>query len=252
MDLHLPTHPHTGLTALGFVGGRPVWPCAGGAPDDGAGTGGDTGTDADKPDLQADGQAGASRPEGITDEEWAALGDPGKRAIERERRANREAQRVLEQTRRELAEARKPATQQHSDDKGKGSENNPDKAEQPDVAAIVEQAVAAALRPFQEQQAATAAQRVQDRAQSLAAALLHNAADAVSFLELSKMVTATGDPDEQAIRDGLAQLVEDRPYLAKPTDGRRAAPGSGQGAGAGGGQTIQQRVQAQLDLMKAP
>lgn len=34
--MHLPTHPRTGLLALGIVGGRPVWPVLGAAEDDGA------------------------------------------------------------------------------------------------------------------------------------------------------------------------------------------------------------------------
>lgn len=51
--LTLPTHPLTGLTALGIVGGRPVWPILGGAPD-----GGDAGQQqtADQAGQQAAGQ----------------------------------------------------------------------------------------------------------------------------------------------------------------------------------------------------
>lgn len=39
--------------------------------------------------------SGATKPDGVTDAEWAALGDPGKAAIVRERHAVAEAQRLL-------------------------------------------------------------------------------------------------------------------------------------------------------------
>lgn len=236
---HLPHHPFTGRQAVGIVGGRPVWPVMGGADD--------------APDAGAAGPAGggtepaaaappaAERPDGVSEQEWAALGDPGRRAIERERRNARDERRQREQAERERDEARRATRSPEPPKPGQ---------QQPDIAALIQQGIDAALRPVLQQQAATAAERIRDRAQSLAASVLHNPADAAVHLDLSSMVTAAGDPDEQAIRDGLARLIEERPYLARPVDGRRAADGSGQGAGSSVGLTLQQRVQEQLDLMK--
>lgn len=236
-------HPTTGLHALGMVGGRPVWPIMGCAPDDPPV--GDQGQQLPSSDGQQDGQ----RPDGVSEEEWAALGDPGRRALERERRTAREERRTRERLEQQLRER----DQQQQNPPAPPAPETPGKGGKPgdtDVQALIDRAVQAALRPVLEQQAATAAERIRDRAQAIAAQVLHNPADAAVHLDLTTMVTASGDPDEQAIRDGLARLIEDRPYLAKPRDGRRAAEGSGQGAGSSTSQTLQQRTQAVLERMK--
>lgn len=184
------------------------------------------------------------RPEGVSEEEWAALGDPGRRAIERERRNAREAQRRAEAAERAAEETRRAAPQPPAPPAPPAPPTN----EPPDIAALVQTAVERTIQPLLARDVTRAAQRVQERAAAIAAEALIDPRDAGS-LDLSRMVTATGDPDEQAIRDGIARLVEERPHLARPITGRQAAPGSGQGAGGGSELTMQQKVQQQLALM---
>src|SRR5215211_6920708 len=71
MHLALPVHPRTGLSAVGIVNGRPVWPILGASEDHG------TGGDDKKPDDQSntdDGQKDADKkPEGGGDTtDWKA------------------------------------------------------------------------------------------------------------------------------------------------------------------------------------
>ena len=81
-------HPLTGalLRAVGVMpDGKVVWPILGG--------------DDTTPPIE--------RPEGVTEEEWEALGDPGKKAIAREREARVQAERERDAARARPAPPKK-------------------------------------------------------------------------------------------------------------------------------------------------
>lgn len=193
-----------------------------------------------------------TRPDGVSEEEWNALGDPGRRALDRVRRQRDEARRDLEQRPAPPPPAN-PAT-------------SPSPARPPapsnggDIADQIRQAVEAATAPLRQQLdqvgARSAAQVVADRVRTLAAERLQDPEDALRFLDPSRFVTAAGTPDDAAIRDGVTGLLEQRGYLARttppPADGLRyAAPNSGQGPGTPGAPSMAEQVQHELARMYA-
>ena len=103
----------------------------------------------------------AEKPEGVSDAEWDALGDPGKQALVRERqaRADLEAQ---------LAEARKPKpsppAQKTGEEKGEAAK---DASKGDDLEARIAAAVQAALAPVQESQQQWQAEQLAARAGDL-------------------------------------------------------------------------------------
>lgn len=167
------------------------------------------------------------RPDGVTEEEWTALGDPGKRALVRERDRATRAEHDLAAAR--AASTPKPGPPKRSDDDaGKGKE--PEKPAGDDIAAIVQQAVAAAIAPFQQAQEQRA---TEDKARAVAEALttaagtrLHDASDALTQVDLTTLTDGNGRPDEAKITAALDDLVQRKPHLAKVVDDRRR-PGAG-------------------------
>ena len=97
------------------------------------------------------------RPDGVSEDEWNALQDTGKRALVREREARQSA----EQEAAALRAARTPKPGPPKNDDGKGGATQPAGGQQQtdpaDIATIVQQAVAAAIQPFQEAQQQSAA-----------------------------------------------------------------------------------------------
>ncbi len=128
-----------------------------------------------------DGDVPPEQPDGVSDEEWSALGDPGKRAIVRERERATKAESDLAAARASTKPKPAPPKQQ---DASKGDEPNPDPT---DVAGIVAQAVAAALKPFEEREqqreAEQAASLVVAKVTESAKGRLHDASDALAHVE---------------------------------------------------------------------
>lgn len=217
-------HPLTGrrLEALGVLpNGKVIWPCMGGD---------DTVPPADPP-------------EGVTAEEWEALGDPGKKAIIRERTRAEKAERDL------VAARAKPAPPKA--DPPKPSEPKP--SDPPDVAKIVQDAVAAAIKPFQDaesqRQAEAAAGKVRDAVVEAAKSRLHDASDAVANIDLTKVLDDQGVADPVKIAAELDDLVKRKPHLAKSAT--LLAP-AGIGGGAPAAATDAEKVKAVLaDMQKA-
>lgn len=192
------------------------------------------------------------RPDGVSDAEWAALGDPGKAAIVRERaRAN-----AAEQA---LAAARTTPPKPEAPPPG----NPPAPAapatkpgEQPDIAAIVQQAVNAALQPLQEanaqRDAEQAAGQIRDAVTTAAAERFHDATDALAQVNLAALTDGTGRADPAKITAELDALLLRKPHLGKPVDDRRRpAPGDPVGSTLPSTAPLDDRVKATLARMQS-
>lgn len=180
------------------------------------------------------------RPDGVSETEWSALGDPGKTALVRERQRATAAEQALAATRTTTP----PAPPKTGED-GK-----------PDIAAIVQQAVAAAIQPFQDAQAQrdaeAAATTIRDSLTTAASARFHDATDALAQVDLTTLTDGNGRPDEQKITQALDDLLARKPHLGKAVDNRRhAAPGAPIGAGGGPAAPLDDRVKATLARMQA-
>lgn len=193
---------------IGFLpNGRPVFPIAGGAPDD----------------------PPADPPEGVTPEEWDALGDPGKRAIVRERARADDAER-----RAQAATARPtPPKPRDPEPLKPAAPAGGQQGDQPDVAALIQQAVAEAVKPFQE---AEEQRQVQAKAEAAGRVLVEAAkphlldpTDALAHIDLTPLLGADGTVSTADAAKAVEQLKADKPHLAKSTV-RTAPPGIGGGA----------------------
>lgn len=210
------THPLTGepIQALGFrADGRAIWPMMGGDPSN------------DPPE----------RPEDVPEDTWNALGDPGKSAIVRERAARVQAERERDDAvrQRNAAQARPtPPPSTPPKNTPAPSATPPAGGEQPDIASIVQQAVAAAIQPFQEREtqrdAEQAANKVRDAVLDAAKAVLHDPTDALANVELASVVDDQGRADSAKVAKALEQVVAAKPHLAKSTQ-RQAPFGMGGG-----------------------
>lgn len=185
------------------------------------------------------------RPDGVSETEWNALGDPGKTALVRERQRATAAEQALAATRAIPPAPPKPTPPPPVDKDGK-----------PDIAAIVQQAVAAAIQPFQDAQtqrdAEAAATTIRDSLTTAASARFHDATDALAQVDLTTLTDGNGRPDEQKITQALDDLLARKPHLGKAVDNRRhAAPGAPIGAGGGPAAPLDDRVKATLARMQA-
>lgn len=225
-------HPLTGLP-LQAVGhrrdGRPVWPILGASPDDPNGAGDPI-----------------ERPEGIAEDEWTALGDPGKRAIVRERERADTAERSLAAARQRPAPPKPPEAPKAPEGGGKPGE-------QPDFAALIQQAVSEAVKPFrqaeEQRQTQEAAAKVQQAVIDAAKTRLHDATDALVGIDLTAVVNEQGAADPAKVKTALDDLVTRKPHLAKT--GERQAP-LGIGGGAPAATTDGDKVKAVLaDMQRA-
>lgn len=190
-----------------------------------------------------------ARPDGVSEEEWNALGDPGRAALVREREARQAAERAL-------AASRARPTPPKPNDPPKPPANEPPKPKESgelDVAAIVQQAVTAAIKPFQDAEERrhvdAAAGRVRDAVLDAAKTRLHDATDALTGIDLAAVVNDQGEADPTKVTTALDDLVKRKPHLAKSTE--RIAP-LGIGGGAPAGVTDAEKVKAVLaDMQRA-
>lgn len=205
-------HPLTGepIRAIGFRrDGRPIFPIMGGDPSNDP----------------------AERPEDVPQETWDALGDPGKAALVRERSARVQAEKDRDTAVRERDAARaRPAPPKA--DPPKADPPKPDPGAHPDIAAIVQQAVTAAIKPFQDAEnqrtAEAAASKVRDVVLEMAKPLLHDPTDALANVDLASLVNESGVADAEKVKSALDKVIAAKPHLAKSTT-RIAPPGIGGG-----------------------
>ena len=179
------------------------------------------------------------RPSGVSEEEWDALGDPGKRALSRERAAREQAERDLVSARSAERLGQKPKDAD---------------AEPVDINAIITQAVAAAIQPFQKAEEDRAAREAQGalaaKVRDAAKERLHDDSDALAHLDIDKLAT-DGQPDDAKIAAALDDLVKAKPYLAKPTDDRRRFDPHQPVGGTQPPADAAEKVKEALDRMKA-
>lgn len=220
------THPLTGkpIQALGFrCDGRPIWPIIG--------------------------AADPVRPDDVPEEEWDALGDPGKQALVRERGKVADLERQLAAAKAKPAPPKPPAPAS-VDPQPKATAPAADGT--PDMAAIVKAAVEEAIKPFQErdqQRAATeAADKIKAAVITAAKDRLHDGTDGL-MIDLTTVVAEDGTPDTEKIGKALDALIASKPHLAKDTR-RFAAAGVGPTAG-GAAVPMQQQVQSVLAQMQS-
>lgn len=189
------------------------------------------------------------RPDGVSEAEWAALGDPGKSALVRERGRATAAEQALAAA-RTTPPAPRPAPPTKPADPPKGPDG------QPDLAAIVQQAVTAAIAPFQEaearREAESAASTIRDAVTSAASTRFHDSTDALLHIDLTTLTDGTGRPDQQKISTALDDLLTRKPHLGKVIDPRRQAPpGTPIGGGVVGSTVpLDDRVKATLARMQ--
>lgn len=192
------------------------------------------------------------KPDGVSDAEWAALGDPGKNAIVRERQRAAAAEQALVAERAKHTPTPPPKSEH-------GKSNDPPKSSaegQPDLAAIVQQAVAAATAPLLEAQAQrdaeTAARAIRDAVTTSAATRFHDATDALAQIDLTTLTDGNGQVDQQKVTTALDDLLTRKPHLGKVVDTRRHAPdGTPIGGGLGPAAPLDDRVKATLARMQA-
>lgn len=205
------------------------------------------------------GQQQPTRPDGISEDEWNALGDPGRAALVREREARQAAERALAASR---ARPKPPG-----DDTGKGADQGKDSngsnnsgggksgsGDAVDVEAIVQRAVAAAVKPFQdrdeEREAEEAAERVRTAVLDAAKPRFHDATDALAQIDLRTVLDGSGNPDSTKIGEAIEGLITRKPHLAKVVDERRHGQ-DGVGATTGGStRPLNDRVSDKLARMQ--
>lgn len=208
------------------------------------------------PDPQG-GDNPPERPEGVSEEEWSALGDPGRAVLQRERQARQEAERALSLSRQLAAQNARPTPPKAPTVTPKQREQQPsdsgsnESREQPDVAALVQQAVEAAIKPFQEREqqreADQAAGVIRDAVLNAAKDRLHDATDALS-IDLTTVTDGNGAPDADKIKAALDKLAADKPHLVKPGTRFAQQPGVGQSAPA---DSVDEQVKVALARMQA-
>lgn len=187
------------------------------------------------------------KPERISDDEWTALGDTGRVAIVREREARQTAERALAASRARPAPPKKTAAPPKADD------DAPAAVAVPDADAITA-AISTAMKPFADfmskQQEREDQREAEDAAGKVVDAVLkaakgqfkpdekgsalefHNPSNALTMIDLTKVVDDNGRPDEAKIGAELVGLLKRETHLGKVVDTRRtAAPGTGAGAG---------------------
>ena len=217
MSRTLPTmgvlHPLTGMPirAIGWrPDGRPLWPILGGD---------DTNPDPDP-----------ERPDDVPEQDWDALGDPGKRALVRERG-------VSADLRRQLAAAKARPTPPPGPPTPKPpAPPAPKPGDQPDIAALIKDAVDAAVKPLmdaeQTRTAEAAAAAVRTAVVNAAKDRLHDGTDGL-MIDLTTVVDDQGRPDPAKIGTALDDLVKSKPHLARDTR-RHGGTGVGPTPGAAG------------------
>lgn len=215
----LPVHPFTGLTAVGIVAGRPVWPIRGGSED------ADTGDEQDT-DTDAEGDDGGTADDETDDQ---PLGPAGEKAL------------AAEKDRRKAEAARRRAAEQRiADLEAQLNKSGEDDTQSVDL--IKAEAAKEANR-------AAAERIVKSEVKAAAAGKLADPADAYKFLDLSEFeVDEDGNVDEAEIADAIADLIERKPYLAAQ-GGARKNHGSADGGARKGSARPSQLTREQLKSM---
>lgn len=196
-------------------------------------------------------QPAPERPDGVSEEEWNALGDPGKAALQRERQARADAE-------QKLADAMKPKPTPPTPAAPASKKDDPEPKpgdDQPDIAALIQQAVQAAVAPFQQEQqqwqAEQAAARIREQITGAASGRFHDPTDVLAQVDVSNLTDGNGAPDAAKIAAALDDLAQRKPHLVRPQYApRTAAAGAAFGGGQATQQTLDDRVKESLARMQ--
>lgn len=214
----LPVHPFTGLTAVGIVAGRPVWPVRGGSEDEGPPT--DNSPDVDGP---------VDEPDDDPSTEDQPLGPAGEKALQAEK-----DRRKAESAKRRAAEDRIKALEAQL--------KQPPEGDEPDLESIRADAA-------KEANLAAAQRIVKSEVKAAAAGKLADPADAYKFLDLTEFeVDDDGNVDEAEIAEAINDLLERKPYLAAQ-GGTKKQHGSADGGARKGQSRPIQLTREQLKSM---
>lgn len=212
-------------------------------------------------------QGEPQRPDTVTEQEWASLGEAGKTALNRERERAEAAERALAASRARPGPAggqqntqptaatggSQSAATGGQASVGQAATSGQASTDTPDIAAIIKQAVSEAVQPFQEAEqrrtTEAAVERVRQTVIDAAKPRLHDATDALAGIDLASVVNDQGAADPEKVKSALDDLVTRKPHLAKTTV-RTAPPGIGGGAPAGA--TEAEKVKSALaDMQRA-
>lgn len=198
------------------------------------------------------------RPDGVTEQEWAALGDPGKSALIRERARAAAAERDLAALRSQrTGKPTAPGAPAAPAAQAPGAPAAPGQGSDPsDIAALVQQAVAAAIAPLQqaneEREATRAAELVREAVMNAATGRFLDPTDALVQVDLASLTDGTGRADQAKVTAALDALLLRKPHLGKVADDRRQPAGAPLGAtGSSGPAALDDRVKATLARMQA-
>jgi hypothetical protein len=206
LDQVLPVHSRTGLTAVGIVNGRPVWPILGGdeTADAEAAARATEEKAAKAAKDAADAAAEAAAAAG--DDEDKPLGPAGEKALAAEKEKRREQADKRREAEAEATRLRAEIAQLKA---GGGDEAAAEAAKQ----AIINDANAAATKKAN-------ARVLNSEVQRVATGKLANPKLALKLLDLTKFeVDDDGNVDDDEISDAIADLIKKEPYLA--AQGRR-------------------------------
>jgi len=195
------------------------------------------------------------RPDGVSEAEWAALGDPGKAAIVRERERATTAERQLAEARRQQTPAA-PTPQPPPAAQPTAPAQHPQPGQPQDTQSQIAAAVQAALQPFvaaqQQRDATEAAGRIRDAVSAAAAERFHDVGDALAHLDLTQVTDGAGGVDAAKVAAALDTLLTAKPYLGKPLDPRRrVAAGVPLGATGATPVSLEDRTKSVLAQMQA-
>lgn len=190
------------------------------------------------------------RPEGVSEEEWNALGDPGRAAIVREREARQAAERALAASRA----TPRPPKQDPPKDPAPPKDPGKSGGDGVDIDAIVQKAVEAAVTPFREaeerRQTETAAEQVRNAVLTAAKPRLHDATDAVAHIDLTQVLDGNGRADEAKVTAAIDDLLKRKPHLGRVVDDRRYAPDGAGPTPGGSTRPLNDRVKDTLARMQ--
>jgi hypothetical protein len=230
-DEALPTHPLTGLVAVGWRKARPhygesspqpIWPIAGGAPED------------DETDDEADDEAGEGA-SGEDEDDSGGQGDDqlrpaGTKALEAEK-----TRRKAEAERRRTAEARIAELEQQLA-AGAQSDDGPTPEQ------IRREATSAATAKANER-------IIRSEVRAAAAGKLSDPRDALQFIDLTRFeVDEDGQVDEEEVAEAIDDLIKNKPYLAAATAKPRFE-GTGDGGARKGSAGTKQYTEADIKKM---
>ena len=166
-------------------------------------------------------QNAPEQPDGVSDVEWQALGDPGKTALVRERVRATNAERDLAALR--AAQKPKPSPPAPKPDPA------PEAPKADDMAALITAAVEAAVAPLRQAQetrdAQDAARAVVDAVAAAAEGRFIDPSDALT-IDLQTVVGDDGKADAGKVKTALDDLLKAKPHLAKPAGDTRRRPGT--------------------------